>query len=49
MAPEATVVGSDEFKHVHMSRLDVQYFIVIAVPAVQVIVTGEVDPTVTEP
>jgi hypothetical protein len=49
VAPAATVVGRDEFRHDHIARLEVQYFMVMAVPALQVIVSGDEAPTVTEP
>jgi hypothetical protein len=48
VAPDATAVGSDEFRQDHMARLEVVYFMVIAVPALQVIVSGDEAPTVPE-
>jgi hypothetical protein len=44
VAPDATAVGSDEFRQDHMARLEVVYFMVIAVPALQVIVSGDEAP-----
>jgi hypothetical protein len=49
VAPEATVVGKDVFKQENIARLEVQYFMVMAAPALQVNVIGEDAPTVTEP